>query len=509
VPGPSIHRLLVALQPALAILLVASIDTPAQSQTLPPGTSMNDVRMVERAYPRLIEYSTRPGGLVISGADPAALETLLDQLAGGEFTPEMNAAVRLLVQGMSQRTGAVGALGRNLMQDIAGAAATGGGTAAVRGVSGLLFDVMEDLANPYSILAQDLLSEKMRCGAAAAGDDALVREIAERTSPDREFAFLSRTDGTIADRYGLHDQADLYTVVARGKRVIATGHFGTVVVSRDGGASFRTPDTGTDEPLYAAAFGPGEDVWVVGRHGAVLHSTDGGESFARRSTPFDRHFFGVSVLGSGDVLVVGDFGLQLVRDAQADLWRCVPRNEDIILGRIVPAGPDRALVAEFGTLERLPGGRLPGRRGKLSGVPEDVYLFDLWFDATGQVGIAVGLSGTVMRSEDGGASWAPVVAGLDADLYGVGGAGDRVVVVGKRGVIAISDDRGRSFEQRTVPGLRLPFHDVALADPENGYLVGPRGLIVALRGGGERFEIVRGPGAKTAAPAEVADRSAP
>ena len=119
----------------------------------------------------------------------------------------------------------------------------------------------------------------------------------------------------------------------------------------------------------------------------------------------------------------------------------------------------------------------------------------------------MGLSGTVMRSEDGGVSWAPVAAGLDAELYGVGGAGDRVVVVGERGVIAISDDRGRSFEQRRVPGLRLPFHDVALGDPENGYLVGPRGAIVALREGGERFEVVRGPGAKTASRAEAAGRA--
>ncbi len=51
--------------------------------------------------------------------------------------------------------------------------------------------------------------------------------------------------------------------------------------------------------------------------------------------------------------------------------------------------------------------------------------------------------------------------------------------------------------------------DVALADPENGYLVGPRGLIVALREGGERFELLRGPGAETASPAETAGRSAP
>jgi photosystem II stability/assembly factor-like uncharacterized protein len=114
-----------------------------------------------------------------------------------------------------------------------------------------------------------------------------------------------------------------------------------------------------------------------------------------------------------------------------------------------------------------------------------------------------------MRSEDGGATWAPVAAGLDADLFGVGGAGDRVVVVGERGVIGISDDGGRSFEQTSVPGLRLPYHDVTLADRDNGYLVGSRGLIVALREGGRRFEVVHGPGAEAAPPNESTERKAP
>jgi len=488
--GRLVLLLLAVCWPALA----ARAQSPTQA--LLPDALLTDAASVDEAYPGLVEFGSRAGGRVVAGVDPEALQTLLDQLAAGVFTRETGAALRLVILGLSRQTGTLGALGRNITQDVAGAAASSGSREAVRGVTELLFDVMEDLANPYSILAQALLSEKLRCGAAAAGDGELVREIAARTSPDRGAGLLSQTDGTLADRYGLHERADLYTVVARGARVVATGSFGTVAVSHDAGASFRTPATGTDEPLYAAAFGPGDEVWAVGRKGTVLHSSDGGESFARSPTPFDRHFFGVAAGAPGEALVVGDFGLQLVRDAAADRWRCVPRDEDIILGRVVPAGPDQALVAEFGTIERLPAGRLPGRRGELLGVPEDVYLFDLWFDASGRIGIAVGLSGTVLRSEDGGASWAPVAAGLDADLYGVGGAGSRVVVAGERGVVAVSDDQGRSFTPHSVPGLRLPFHDVAMGDAENGYLVGPRGLIVALREGGKRFEMLRGPGAR-------------
>lgn len=493
--------------PLLAALLVAILaiaggfQARAQSQDLLSDTLLREVERVEAAYPGLIQYGDRQGGRVVAGVNEAALRQLLDELAAGTFTPDTEAALQLMIQGLSRQTGTLGALGRNITQDISGAAASSGEPAVVRGVTAVLFEVMEDLAHPYSILAQDLLSEKMRCGAAAAGDSALVQEIATRTSPDRAWGNLSLTDGTTADRYGLHAAADLYSVIARGPVVIATGYFGTVAVSRDAGASFATPDTGSDEALYAAAFGPGDEVWAVGRNGTVLHSLDGGAHFVARPTPFDRHFFGVSAPAAGEALVVGDFGLQLrlqktAGDAATERWRCLPRDEDIILGRIVPAGPDQAVVGEFGTIERLPGGRLPGRRGELTGVPDDIYLFDLWFDASGEVGIAVGLSGTVLRSEDGGATWAPVATEIDADLYGVGGAGSRVVVAGERGVIAVSDDAGLSFTQRHVPDLRLPFHDVAMSDPENGYLVGPRGLIVALRddGAGARFEILRGPG---------------
>ncbi len=491
-PSPRSARIATALSLALYAALAAS-EASAQSQAALPASLAPDVATARQGYPELIEYGTRAGGLVITDVNPEALAEVLEALAAGVFTPQLEAALRVIFRGMARQVGAVAVVGRNIMQDAAGAAATGGHTEAVRGVTRLLFGVMEDSGNPYSLLAEELLKETMRCGAAAAGDEALVREIAARINPDQALA-LDRTDGTLGDRYGLHERADLFTVIAEGARVLATGTFGTIVLSRDAGASWETPQTGTDEPLYAAAYGPGEEIWVVGRRGVVLHSNDGGRRFARSPTPFDRAFFGVLPVAPQEALVTGDFGLQLVRDADAGVWRCVPREQDLVLGRIVAAGSDAAMVAEFGTIERLPGGRLPGRAGALTGVPEDIYLFDLWFDARGQVGIAVGLAGTVLRTEDGGDHWAPVAANLEADLYGVGGSGDRVVVVGERGVVAISDDRGISFAPRDALALKVPFHDVALGDPENGYLVGPRGLIVALREGGRRFEVVRAPG---------------
>ncbi len=216
----------------------------------------------------------------------------------------------------------------------------------------------------------------------------------------------------------------------------------------------------------------------------MLHSTDGARSFERRPTPFQRHYFGVVATGPGASLVVGDFGLQLATSDGGGSWTCLPREEDVILGRVVPAGPDALMVGEFGTLERLPGKEPPGKPGRVSGVPDDIYLFDAWFEPDGRVGLAVGLSGTVLRSEDGGESWSPLQTDFDADLYGVGGSGQRVWVVGESGFWAWSEDGGRSFQASGAASVSVSLHDISFDEAGRGFAVGLRGAIFRTDGTG-------------------------
>ena len=465
---------------ALALGAVAAGRAGAQSATLPERFA-ESVATTERAFPGLLRFSPRPSGPALTEVDKAQLDLLLDRLAAGEFPPEVDMALRVILEGFSRQPGPVGVEGRQIMQAAAGLAAESRRGPALRGMADLLGELMEDPGHPYSLLAQDLLSEMIRCGAASRGDEELVAAITARVNPDREGGVRSR-DSTVADRYGLHRSADLYAVAADGARAVAVGELGSILVSGDGGESWRAPASGTDEALYAVALGPGRELWAVGRSGVVLHSVDGAVHFARRATPFARHLFGAIAPRAGAVRVVGDFGLQLATDDAGGRWRCIPRGEDVILGRIAWAGPDAALVGEFATVERLPGADFPGRPGQLAeGLPEDLYLFDLWFDAAGRVGVAVGLAGTVLRSEDGGEHWAPIASGLDADLYGVGGAGRRVVVAGEGGTIAVSEDAGLHFVRVDAPaGGVAPFFDVAFAGAGRALLVGSRGTIAVL-----------------------------
>ncbi|MGM9489558.1 WD40/YVTN/BNR-like repeat-containing protein [Ideonella sp. YS5] len=76
-------------------------------------------------------------------------------------------------------------------------------------------------------------------------------------------------------------------------------------------------------------------------------------------------------------------------------------------------------------------------------------------------------------------------------------AGERVVAVGERGVIALSDDgAGRWRQARSVP-VSVTLTAVRFADAANGWAVGHGGVILATRDGGEHW-VLQADGARLA-----------
>ena len=468
--------------------LVCALTLATSSRAAEVSPELAQAMETTRAkWPKLVHFA--PGEHFLGGVDDAELDKLKARVGSGPWDDSDEAAVWVVLEGFSREQGPAASYGRNLMGEIAGLAATSGNPATLEGVGRVLERFLADESHPFSILAQGLLAEKIRCGAASQGLDELVARITKEVNPDREFDFAS-TDGTVADRFGIHPKADLYSVAASGTRVVAVGYFGSVLVSNDGGETWDTPATGTDEPLYAVAFGPKDEVWAAGRAGVMLHSKDAGRSWLRRPTPFSRHVFGLYASAPDTVLAVGDFGLQLKTEDGGGRWVCIPREQDVILGRLVRAGPDAVGVGEFGTIERLHAALPPGKRGTLSGVPVDTYVYDAWFDDEGKTGVAVGLAGTILRSTDSGATWAPVKTPFTQDLFGVGGAGSHVVVAGEGGLLAVSNDAGLTFQAAKSPPLPVPLTDVDFGDEQHAYAVGPRGLVLRSTDGGASFAIV-------------------
>lgn len=75
-----------------------------------------------------------------------------------------------------------------------------------------------------------------------------------------------------------------------------------------------------------------------------------------------------------------------------------------------------------------------------------------------------------------------------SQLMDITAAGSRLVVVGNRGHILTSDDKGESWTQQNVPARQM-LVDVDFADSQNGWAVGHDSIILHTADGGTSWEI--------------------
>lgn len=133
---------------------------------------------------------------------------------------------------------------------------------------------------------------------------------------------------------------------------IITGEFGRVLVSGDGGASWKEAGTlGPDFYPQSMDFRDGQHGVVVGLSGAVQETADGGYTWIRSKVPTEAPLYGVLNLSPGQVMVVGAAGTAFVRIGA--VWKPImglPRTDL----RGVAATPGGVLIAGAGTLAVLP-----------------------------------------------------------------------------------------------------------------------------------------------------------
>ena len=211
---------------------------------------------------------------------------------------------------------------------------------------------------------------------------------------------------------------------------VAVGHDQLILVSADAGASWRAAHR---DP---AAPGPLLDVWcgthgaaiAVGAYGAYFVSSDGGASWGAE------HFSAAPPAAAAHGAHAGD-------DAAA--------GGGLHLNSIrAGTGAQLYIAGEAGHLYRSDDGG--GHWRELASPYQGSFFGLLPLDA--QVLLAYGLRGNLFRSEDGGASWrrldSATVAMLDgAARLPAGG----VAVAGLSGVVLLSADGGRSFTLAQQP----------------------------------------------------------
>ncbi len=246
----------------------------------------------------------------------------------------------------------------------------------------------------------------------------------------------------------------LITDVTRvGRRLVAVGEHGYILLSDDDGASWTRATNARRTMLTGVRFADAQHGWVTGHDGVILASSDGGANWAeqRFAPDEEKPLLALWFKDTSTGIAIGAYGLYLETRDGGNTWT----EREILQALLGDDGADRHLnaIAGFGD------GRLviAGEAGTLLTSPDAGVTWAAqtapyqgsYFGALRLPGDALliyGLRGQAFRSDDGGVNWVAAEGAGPVTLLGGGSLDDgTVVLVGAAGTIRISRDGGRHF----------------------------------------------------------------
>lgn len=237
-----------------------------------------------------------------------------------------------------------------------------------------------------------------------------------------------------------------------GKRLIAVGEQGHVMLSDDGGQSSRQArSVPVDFTLTAVSFVDERNGWAVGHGGVILHTDDGGENWKvqRIDVTVDQPLFSVYFRDAKTGWAAGLWSLLLATTDGGQSWTQVKldpasgqKRADLNLLKIFP-GRDKEIyiAAEQGILLRSADGD-GSWRYITTGSTASLWAGALAPDNAIVVG---GLRGKMLRSADGGASWQSVNSNTNASITKIAAQGGAMWASSLDGKLIRSIDDGKSW----------------------------------------------------------------
>ena len=185
---------------------------------------------------------------------------------------------------------------------------------------------------------------------------------------------------------------DLFSVTSPSPDlVLASGYWGSIYRSADGGQTWELAETGTKRLIYDISMADDQNGWAVGQLGMTLRTTDGGKTWTSQSTPKDDqgvHLFSVQAVDANRAIAVGEWGTRIVTSDGGTTWR----DESLTVSQEHPqfvwlTTPDQEKI----------------RRGEK--VFDDVTLNDVSCLPDKPHCWIIGEFAYLFRSEDGGETW--------------------------------------------------------------------------------------------------------
>jgi photosystem II stability/assembly factor-like uncharacterized protein len=344
------------------------------------------------------------------------------------------------------------------------------------------------------------------------------------------FASTSLAQTSTAPNPGFQDPLDTPAVRAKGalrlekqpvlalavvkERIIGVGLRGLVIVSTDGGKSWRQSQVPIQSDLVSVMFPTDTLGWVVGHDGVILNTTDGGDTWNKQldgriaaklfvatyqklvdagettmqhyldqailnaKNPAALPFLGIHFENENTGYAVGSFGLILSTHDGGKTWEPwmhrIDNDQFVNFNDIRRIGSTLYIVGERGGVWRLD--RLKQR---FVSTPTDYR--GSFFSIAGRdehLLIVVGLGGNAFRSTDNGASWQQLSIGTQATLSSIITTSDGLfpLILSLDGEIFTSDSDWENFRSVPINRSMLFASNLAIDKPGQFILAGYRGV---------------------------------
>lgn len=264
-----------------------------------------------------------------------------------------------------------------------------------------------------------------------------------------------------------------------GERVVGVGQRGHIVYSDDQGRSWRQATVPVSSDLVAVSFPTPQHGWAVGHDGVVLHSSDAGATWTRQ---LDGRGLGALVLAhykaQGDEAWIAEaerFAAQGAENPFLDVWFADERTGFV--------------VGAFNLILRTTdGGQSWAPWLDRSDNPQALHLYAIRRVA-GEIYVT-GEQGLVMRLDPVAGRFVALQTPYTGSFFGLTGSRNAVIVFGLRGNAYRSTDRGASWH-KVDTGVQEGL-TAGMAVGEGGVLLASQaGRLLFSTDGGARFAPVK------------------
>jgi photosystem II stability/assembly factor-like uncharacterized protein len=324
-------------------------------------------------------------------------------------------------------------------------------------------------------------------------------------------------------------------------RAFIVGDRGKVLLTEDGGRTFKRIDVGTQLGIFGIEMTDDQNGYLCGQDGLIMKTRDGGKTWQRLNSRTHLFIFSLSFPDTNHGFFVGDRALVLSTSNGGETFLkrqlqhifppeledyALPYEEPVLYGASFVDDDHGWIVGELGRIWATDNGGKSWQEQQMSlmsqwtrkpGPGDDVrfadYLLPSFFGVSfrdQKHGAACGLEGWVIQTDDGGKTWtfahqadkpgappdslvpgAPQIPARDPlfsiDLFG----GDQGITTGLTGTVLRLQPNGAWAHDPSVPAIPFPLSQARFFDAQHGWIVG-YGTILYTEDGGKTWRFCQG-----------------